>query len=85
MGRVPEKVKSYVELLIAITGHIKTFLQVVAAWVVLSVVRAAVHPPARYWVYINRVMQALFAAALILLVEKFLLQLVAVNFHRSVL
>lgn len=52
-GKVPEWLKSYVELFITVSLWIKVFVISSAAWIVLSVVRAAVQPPYGYWVYVN--------------------------------
>jgi hypothetical protein len=43
------------------------------------------HPPGKYWTIINRVMQALFSAGMLLLAEKLFLQFVAINFHEKAL
>lgn len=42
-------------------------------------------PPQSYWTIINRVMEALFSASVLLLVEKIFLRYVAINFHRRAL
>lgn len=55
------------------------------AWIALSVIRAVYNPPGSYWVVINRVMQALFSASVLLLAEKIFLRYVAINFHRRAL
>lgn len=60
-------------------------MDVSAAWIALSVICAVYHPSGRYWVIINRVMQALFSASILLLAEKIFLQYVAINFHRRAL
>ena len=55
------------------------------AWIALSVIRAVYNPPGNYWTVINRVMQAMFSASILLLVEKVFLRYVAINFHRRAL
>lgn len=41
----------------AVSAWIKLVLDVAWAWIALSVIRAIYHPPQKYWVIINRVMQ----------------------------
>ncbi|KAF9445920.1 hypothetical protein P691DRAFT_709572 [Macrolepiota fuliginosa MF-IS2] len=80
-----ERLKSQVELTMAVTAWIKLVLTIAWAWISLSVIRAVYHPPGTYWVIINRVMQAMFAAGMILFAEKLFLQFVAINFHEKAL
>ncbi|KAH8110837.1 Mechanosensitive ion channel-domain-containing protein [Phellopilus nigrolimitatus] len=80
-----ENLKTQLELVYAVSGWLKLTLDVSWSWIALSVVRAALHPPGSYWVIINRVIQALFAASLILLVEKLFLRFVAIRFHQKAL
>lgn len=80
-----ERLKSQVELTMAVKSWLKLALDLTWAWVALSVVRAVYRPPGSYWVVINRLMQALFAAGIILFVEKLCLQWVAINFHQKAL
>ncbi|KXN90176.1 hypothetical protein AN958_04666 [Leucoagaricus sp. SymC.cos] len=84
-GGQVERLKSQVELTMAVTGWIGLVLDVAWAWISLSVLRTVYHPPGSYWVIINRVMQAMFAAAMILFAEKFFLHFVAINFHEKAL
>ncbi len=63
----------------------KLILDISWAWIALSVVRAVYKPAGNYWVTINRIMQALFAAGIIILAEKVFLQFVAINFHQKAL
>ncbi|KAG6845241.1 hypothetical protein H0H87_012233 [Tephrocybe sp. NHM501043] len=84
-GGQVERLKLQVELVMAVSGWLKLTLDISWAWISLSVIRAIDHPPGSYWVIINRVMQALFAASTILLVEKLFLQFVAINFHQKAL
>jgi hypothetical protein len=58
----------------AVSFWLKLALDISWSWIALSVIRAIVLPPGSYWVYVNRVMQALFSAGLILLAEKLFLQ-----------
>ncbi|EJD08533.1 uncharacterized protein FOMMEDRAFT_74431 [Fomitiporia mediterranea MF3/22] len=80
-----ENLKTQIELVYAVSGWLKLALDVAWSWIALSVLRAAMHPPGSYWVTINRVMQALFAASIILLVEKLFLRFVAIRFHQKAL
>lgn len=66
-------------------GWLKLTLDVTWAWIALSVIRAVYNPPGTYWTIINRVMQALFSASILLLAEKVFLRYVAINFHRRAL
>ncbi|GLB35076.1 putative mechanosensitive ion channel [Lyophyllum shimeji] len=84
-GGQVERLKLQLELVMAVSAWLKLTLDVSWAWISLSVIRAVDHPPGNYWVIINRVMQALFAASIILLVEKLFLQFVAINFHQKAL
>jgi hypothetical protein len=50
--------RSYgIQLTMAVAAWIKLALDIVWAWVALSVIRASYHPPGSYWVIVNRVMQ----------------------------
>lgn len=69
----------------AVLGWLKLTLDVTWAWIALSVIRAVYKPPGSYWTIVNRVMQALFSASLLLLAEKIFLRYVAINFHRKAL
>ncbi|KAF5351557.1 hypothetical protein D9758_007169 [Tetrapyrgos nigripes] len=80
-----ERLKTQLELTLAVSGWLKLALDVSWAWISLSVLRSVYHPPGSYWVVVNRVMQALFSAALIFLVQKTFLQFVAINFHQNAL
>ncbi|KAF7782435.1 hypothetical protein Agabi119p4_1811 [Agaricus bisporus var. burnettii] len=84
-GKSVERLRSRVELTMAVSAWIKLVLDVAWAWIALSVIRAIYHPPQKYWVIINRVMQAMFAASMVLLVEKLFLHFVAINFHEKAL
>ncbi|KAG9085573.1 hypothetical protein FS749_004321 [Ceratobasidium sp. UAMH 11750] len=84
-GKPPEHLKTKLELFMAVSFWLKLALDISWAWIALSVIRAVVVPPGSYWVYVNRVMQALFSAGLILLVEKLFLQFVAIRFHEEAL
>ncbi|KAI9574687.1 Mechanosensitive ion channel-domain-containing protein [Boletus coccyginus] len=85
LGGQVERLKTQVELTLAVSAWLKLLLDVSWAWIALSVIRAYYHPPGSYWVIINRVMQAFFSAAVILFAEKLFLRLVAINFHRHAL
>ncbi|KAG8692515.1 hypothetical protein FRC09_011152, partial [Ceratobasidium sp. 395] len=84
-GKAPEHLKTKLELFMAVSFWLKLALDISWAWIALSVIRVVVPPPGSYWVYVNRVMQALFAAGIILLVEKLFLQFVAIRFHEEAL
>ncbi|QRV74331.1 transporter, small conductance mechanosensitive ion channel (MscS) family protein [Ceratobasidium sp. AG-Ba] len=84
-GKAPEHLKTKLELFMAVSFWLKLALDISWAWIALSVIRAIVVPPGSYWVYVNRVMQALFSAGIILLVEKLFLQFVAIRFHEEAL
>ncbi|KAK0235648.1 Mechanosensitive ion channel-domain-containing protein [Armillaria nabsnona] len=80
-----ERLKMQIELTLAVQGWVKLILDISWAWIALSVVRAVYKPAGNYWVTINRIMQALFAAGIIILAEKVFLQFVAINFHQKAL
>ncbi|RDB20890.1 hypothetical protein Hypma_011984 [Hypsizygus marmoreus] len=84
-GGQVERLKIQLELVMAVPAWLKLVLDVSWAWISLSVIRAVYHPPGSYWPTVNRVMQSLFAASIILLVEKLFLQFVAINFHQKAL
>ncbi|CAE6495620.1 unnamed protein product, partial [Rhizoctonia solani] len=84
-GKPPEHLKTKIELFMAVSFWLKLALDISWSWIALSVIRAIVKPPGNYWVYVNRVMQALFSAGIILLVEKLFLQFVAIRFHEEAL
>ncbi|KAH7327668.1 Mechanosensitive ion channel-domain-containing protein [Rhizoctonia solani] len=84
-GKPPEHLKTKIELFMAVSFWLKLALDISWSWIALSVIRAVVQPPGNYWVYVNRVMQALFSAGIILLVEKLFLQFVAIRFHEEAL
>ena len=58
------------QLTTAVLGWVKLVLDVTWAWIALSVIRAVYNPPGSYWVVVNRIMQAMFTASALLLVEK---------------
>ncbi|TBU30708.1 Mechanosensitive ion channel-domain-containing protein [Dichomitus squalens] len=80
-----ERTRVTIELVAAVRGWLKLALDITWMWIALSVVRVTYKPPGSYWVIINRVMQALFAAGLLVLAEKAFLRYVAINFHRKAL
>lgn len=69
----------------AISFWLKLALDVSGMWVALSLIRKILSPPGRYWTTINEIMQALFSAAIILLVEKIFVRIVAIRFHQKAL
>ncbi|KAH9935899.1 Mechanosensitive ion channel-domain-containing protein [Epithele typhae] len=80
-----ERMRVTIELIAAIRGWLKLALDVAWLWISLSVIRALLNPPGSYWTIVNRVVQALFALAMLVLVEKIFLRYVAINFHRKAL
>ncbi|KAF7309662.1 hypothetical protein MIND_00337300 [Mycena indigotica] len=84
-GGQVERLKIQLELTLAVKFWLKLVLDVAWAWISLSVIRAFEKPPGSYWVIVNRVMQALFSAAIILFFEKLFLRFVAINFHQKAL
>ncbi|KAL4076108.1 Mechanosensitive ion channel-domain-containing protein [Scleroderma citrinum] len=85
LGGQVERLKTQVELTLAVSAWLKLLLDISWAWIALSVARAICNPQGSYWVIINRIMQALFSAAVILFVEKLLLRFIAINFHQRAL
>jgi len=84
-GGQVERLKMQIELIAAVSAWLKLALDISWAWIALSVIRTTYHPPGSYWIYVNRVMQALFSAGLIILAEKVFLRFVAINFHQKAL
>uniref|UniRef100_V5E9X0 EF-hand domain-containing protein n=1 Tax=Kalmanozyma brasiliensis (strain GHG001) TaxID=1365824 RepID=V5E9X0_KALBG len=85
-GKAPEIVKSYIEAFMATTLYVKLVLCVTWAWIslggVLAIQYSSSSRPA-YWRTIFKVIRALFATSIILLVEKVVLQFIAINFHKT--
>lgn len=84
-GKAPPVFKTYIEVLIAIMIWIKLVLCITWAWISLGGILAIEfvgqpNPPYFQWIF--RVIKALFASGIILIAEKFALQLVAINFHK---
>ncbi|KAI0065583.1 hypothetical protein BV25DRAFT_1708104 [Artomyces pyxidatus] len=84
-GYTVERLKTQIELTLAVSGWLKLALDIAWAWIALSVIRDVLKPPGSYWTIVNRVMQALFSVGVILLVEKIFLQFIAINFHQKAL
>ncbi|KAF6760057.1 Mechanosensitive ion channel-domain-containing protein [Ephemerocybe angulata] len=84
-GGQVERLKIQLELVMAVKGWLKLALDIVWAWVALSVIRAVYQPPGSYWSIINQVVQAMFAASMIILAEKLFLHFVAITFHQQAL
>lgn len=90
-GKAPEIFKTYIELFMATTVYTKLVLCISWGWISLGGVLAIEYtsgtnspdPRPSYWVWVFRVIQALFGTSIILLVEKVALQLVAINFHKT--
>jgi hypothetical protein len=57
-GGQVERLKTQLELTLAVKGWLKLVLDISWAWISLSVIRAVSKPPGSYWVIVNRVMQA---------------------------
>ncbi|KAF8513408.1 Mechanosensitive ion channel-domain-containing protein [Hysterangium stoloniferum] len=84
-GKPPEHLTTELELFLAVSFWLKLVLDGGACWITLSVMRGMVQPPGGYWIYVNRAIAAIFAALVILLVEKCFLQFIAIRFHRKAL
>ncbi|KAG1755550.1 Mechanosensitive ion channel-domain-containing protein [Suillus lakei] len=69
-GGQVERLKTQIELTLAVSAWLKLALDISWAWIALSAIMAFYKPPGAYWVIINRAMQALFTAGIILFVEK---------------
>lgn len=87
-GRAPEVFKGYLEVAMTCLIYVKLVLCVAWAWIALGGVNAAVWsgstgPRPSYWTWVERVIKALFATAIILAVEKFALHAIGVNFHKE--
>ncbi|KAF8315392.1 hypothetical protein DL93DRAFT_2057318 [Clavulina sp. PMI_390] len=84
-GKAPETAKSYIELVMAVSTSLTIALSSVWLWIALSGVRAQIQPPGTYWLYVNRVVSALFAAGMLFFAEKLILRFIAIRFHRKAL
>ncbi|KAG1783181.1 Mechanosensitive ion channel-domain-containing protein [Suillus placidus] len=84
-GGQVERLKTQIELTLAVSAWLKLTLDISWAWIALCAITALYKPPGAYWVIINRAMQALFTAGIILFVEKLFLRFVAINFHQHAL
>ncbi|KAG9007169.1 hypothetical protein FRB94_014552 [Tulasnella sp. JGI-2019a] len=84
-GKAPEIFKTQLELFMAVSFWLKLALDVSAGWVSLSLIRHILNPPGRYWTIVNRVVQALFGSAIVLLVEKLFVRIIAIRFHQKAL
>lgn len=69
----------------AVSFWLKLAFDVSAAWVSLSLIRHIIDPPGRYWVVVNRVVQACFGTAIVLLAEKLFVRIIAIQFHQKAL
>lgn len=85
LGGQVERLKTQIELTLAVSAWLKLALMISWAWIALSAITAFYQPPGAYWVITNRVMQALFTAGIILFAEKLFLRFVAINFHQHAL
>ncbi|CDS01085.1 hypothetical protein, partial [Sporisorium scitamineum] len=85
-GKAPEIVKTYIEAFMATTLYVKLVLCITWAWIslggVLAIQYSSYSRPG-YWRTVFKVIRALFATSIILLVEKVALQFVAINFHKT--
>ncbi|KAF9484506.1 hypothetical protein BDN70DRAFT_797752 [Pholiota conissans] len=84
-GGNTERLKIQVDLTLAVKAWLKLLLDTTWGWITLSILRTVYNPPGLYWTIINRVMQALFSASVIIFIEKVFLQFVAINFHQKAL
>lgn len=85
-GKAPEVFMTYIEAILATRFYFKLVLCITWAWISLSGVVAiefsgGSRPAYFKWVFL--VLKALFATSIILLVEKIILQFVAINFHKT--
>lgn len=87
-GKAPATFKTGVEVLIAVKLWLKLVLCIAWAWISLGGVTAisfsASNRP-RYFSWVFRVLQAVFGTLVLVLAEKVLLQIVAINFHKTAL
>lgn len=85
-GKAPEIVKTYIEAFMATTLYFKLVLCITWAWISLGGVLAiqySSYSRPEYWRTIFKVIRSLFATSIILLVEKVILQFIAINFHKT--
>ncbi|KZP21055.1 hypothetical protein FIBSPDRAFT_1044419 [Athelia psychrophila] len=84
-GGQVERLKTEVELVLAVSVWLKLFVDISCAWIALGALVDFYHPDGGYWPIINHVMEALFTSSILLLVEKLFLHFVAISFHRKAL
>jgi small-conductance mechanosensitive channel len=87
-GKAPETFKTGIEILIAVKIWLKLVLCISWAWISLGGVTAISFSSPdrpRYFKWVFRVLQALFGTSILILVEKMLLQAVAIHFHKVAL
>lgn len=86
-GRAPGWIKHWIEILIGVSLYVKIVLSVSWAWIslggILGVTYSSVGNRPSYWHWVNSVLQAAFSGAIVLLVEKMIVQLVAIDFHAT--
>ncbi|KAI7955560.1 hypothetical protein MJO29_006959 [Puccinia striiformis f. sp. tritici] len=87
-GAKPEKLKTQVELWMNVRYWTKVALGLTCYWVVLSLMfsrafRFHEDPNLAYFEWVMKVTAGLFTAGAVLLLEKILLQVIQLNFHRT--
>ncbi|CAH7686130.1 hypothetical protein PPACK8108_LOCUS20739 [Phakopsora pachyrhizi] len=87
-GSTPEKLKTQVELWMNVKFWIKLALSFTWYWVILLVIFTSSFPfqndhKLSYFDWFKKFAAALFGTALVLLIEKILLQIVKINFHKT--
>ncbi|KAG0147088.1 hypothetical protein CROQUDRAFT_43461 [Cronartium quercuum f. sp. fusiforme G11] len=87
-GSTPEKLKTQVELWMNVKFWIKLAFSLTWYWVSLHVMFSSVFPfkndrRLSYFDWITKVTGAFFATGIVLLIEKIVLQIIKLNFHRT--
>jgi len=87
-GSAPENLKTQVELWMGVRTWTKIAFSLTGYWATLMVLFLPMFPfrhdtQLDYFYWVKRVTSAFFATGLVLLVEKILLQIVKINFHRT--
>ncbi|WAQ86378.1 hypothetical protein PtA15_7A104 [Puccinia triticina] len=87
-GAKPEKLKTQIELWMNVRYWTKVALGLTCYWVVLSIMLSRMfdfyrEPHLAYFDWVMKVTAGLFTAGVVLLVEKILLQMIQLNFHRT--
>lgn len=86
-GVALESTKTYIEVFIAISIYVNITLDITWSWITMASLRGHYNNfvDMEYLSYVTRALASLFGTSIVLLIEKILVNLVAINFHKCVL